>query len=208
MPRDLDLCRAEGVDIVFAPQVAEMYPPGSATTVEVAGLQDRWEGEVRPGHFRGVATIVAKLLRMVGPDRAYFGEKDYQQLQVVTRMAADLSLDAEIVPCPTVRDTDGLALSSRNVYLTSEERAHALALPRALQEAQHAVARGVLSGPYLCALMQASVQRGGGVELDYAAVVDPRSLEPVEGIRGEARALIAGRVGVARLIDNAPLRQS
>ena len=113
-----------------------MYPPGDATVVEVQRLQDRWEGEVRPGHFRGVATVVAKLLRMAGAERAYFGEKDYQQLQVVRRMVRDLLLDVEIVGCPTVRDEDGLALSSRNAYLSADERTRALALSRALTAAE------------------------------------------------------------------------
>jgi len=205
VPGDLSLCENAGVDVVFAPTVEQMYPPGDSTLIEVQGLQDRWEGEVRPGHFRGVATVVAKLLRMVCSERAYFGEKDFQQLQVVRRMVRDLVLDVEIVGCPTVRDEDGLALSSRNAYLSADERQRALALSRALQTAQQMVAGGEQHGVKLTAMMRSIVAQTGALQLDYAAVVDPGTLEPVEVLSQEARALIAARVGTTRLIDNAAL---
>jgi pantoate--beta-alanine ligase len=202
LPHDLDLCERAGVDLVFAPSEDEIYPSGFATYVEVAGLQDRWEGEIRPGHFRGVATVVARLFRLALPDRAYFGEKDYQQLQIVARMADDLALDVEIVSCPTVREANGLAMSSRNAYLDVESRRHAIALWDALQAARERAARGERDGAALTDAMRAAVERHPGVELDYAAVVDPVTLEPLETIAREARALIAARVGGVRLIDN------
>ena len=205
LPRDLRLCEQAGVDVVFTPNDDEMYPPGFATFVEVKGLQDRWEGASRPGHFRGVATVVARLLRLAQPDRAYFGEKDYQQLQIVTRMARDLALDVEIVPCPTVRDPDGLALSSRNAYLDQEARADAVALCEALRAAQAQVTSGLRKANTLVQTMRDAVARHPRVTLDYAAVVDATTLEPLESVDRPARALIAARVGGVRLIDNAPI---
>ncbi len=205
LPRDLELCEKAGVDVAFTPAASEMYPPGFATFVEVEGLQDRWEGAARPGHFRGVATVVARLFRLAQPGRAYFGEKDYQQLQIVTRMARDLALDVEIIPCPTVREPDGLALSSRNAYLDPESRAQALALSEALRAAQQGASAGELLGAGLAASMQEAVARHPGVALDYAAVVDPSTLEPLATLDRPGRALIAARVGGVRLIDNAPI---
>lgn len=205
VPHDLGLCREAGVDLVFAPPVSEVYPPGDTTIAEVQGLQDRWEGASRPGHFRGVATVVAKLFGCVRPERAYFGEKDYQQLQIVHRLAADLLLGLEIVGCPTVREPDGLALSSRNVYLSEAGRKRATVLWRALQAAQRRLAAGERIGPVLCEAMQAFVHAERGVQLDYAAVVDPVTLEPMETVLSEARALIAASIEGVRLIDNASL---
>jgi pantoate--beta-alanine ligase len=201
--RDLSLCEAAGVDLVFTPSVSEIYPPGFATYVEVTGLQDRWEGVSRPGHFRGVATVVARLFRLALPDRAYFGEKDYQQLQIVTHMAKDLALDVEVVPCETVREADGLAMSSRNAYLAPEARSHAIALWEALQTARDLAAAGARDALVMIEAMRSAVGRHPGVDLDYAAIVDAKTLDPLDSVRDEARALIAARVGGVRLIDNA-----
>ena len=203
--RDLRLCERAGVDVVFAPSVSEMYPGNHATYVEVEGIQDRWEGASRPGHFRGVATVVARLFRIALPDRAYFGEKDYQQLQIIRRMVDDLLLDVHVVACPTVREPDGLAMSSRNAYLDDAARQRATALSVALRQAQRLLATGNRSGPDLAAAMRRVIDATPGVELDYAAVVHPATLDPVEIVKSEARALIAARVAGVRLIDNAPL---
>ncbi|HZT07101.1 MAG TPA: pantoate--beta-alanine ligase [Chloroflexota bacterium] len=203
--RDLSLCEREGVDVVFTPNAREMYPQGFRTYVDVTELQDRWEGASRPGHFRGVATVVTKLFRIVQPQRAYFGEKDYQQLKLVQRMAADLVLDVEVIGCPIIREPDGLAMSSRNVYLDDESRRRAAALFAALADAQRDLACGVRSAARLCTDMRAALDRVGGIAIDYVAVVDPESLEPVDVVANEARALIAAWVGGVRLIDNAPL---
>lgn len=205
LARDLRLCEDAGADVVFVPENAEIYPPDASTWVEVERLQDRWEGATRPGHFRGVATVVAKLLRMALPERAYFGEKDFQQLQVVRRLARDLFLDAEVVGCPTIRDDDGLALSSRNVFLSHEARFRALALSRALQEAQERLAAGETAAEHLRLAMEAVVRGTPGVDLDYAAVVEPTTLEPIADVTGAARALIAARVDSVHLIDNVEL---
>jgi pantoate--beta-alanine ligase len=205
LARDLRLCEDAGVDLAFTPTEEEVYPAGSTTTVEVGELQDRWEGASRPGHFKGVATVVTKLFRMAQPDRVYFGEKDYQQLQIVRRLAADLLLDVEVVGCPTARDADGLALSSRNVYLDTEARSRALSLVRALQAAQERAARGESLTRVLQAAMVDVVSATPGVTLDYAAIVDPLTLEPVETVSGAARALIAAYVDGVHLIDNAAI---
>jgi pantoate--beta-alanine ligase len=205
LPRDLRLCEEVGADLVFVPGEDEVYPPSSATFVEVEGLQDLWEGASRPGHFRGVATVVTKLFRMALPDRAYFGEKDYQQLQIVQRLARDLLLDVAVVGCPTVRDPDGLALSSRNAYLGSDDRQRARCLSKALRAAQERLAGGERDAAALVVTMEAVMGATPGVTLDYAAVVDPTTLEPLDVVRATARALIAARVGGVRLIDNAAL---
>ena len=203
--RDRSLCQAEGVDLLWAPaRVEEMYPPGFSTTVEVGGISRRWEGEHRPGHFAGVATVVAKLLIQTSADRAYFGQKDYQQLQVVTRLARDLDLPTAIVGCETVREPDGLALSSRNVYLTDETRPRALALSRGLRAAQEAYARGERVGERLEAAMLHEL-RAADLSVDYAAVVNPETLEPMERVEHRARAIVAARLGPVRLIDNMPI---
>jgi len=205
LERDLRLCERVGVDFVFTPSVPEMYPGDHATSVEVEGLQDRWEGASRPGHFRGVATVVARLFRIALPDRAYFGEKDYQQLQIIRRMVNDLLLGVHVVACPTVREPDGLAMSSRNAYLGEAARQRATALSAALRHAQRLLATGNRSGPDLAAAMRRVIEETPDVELDYAAVVDPATLDPVGIVQAEARALIAARVAGVRLIDNAPL---
>ncbi|HLI28897.1 MAG TPA: pantoate--beta-alanine ligase [Chloroflexota bacterium] len=204
--RDRELAQQAGVDLLFGPTVEEMYPPGAASWVEVEGLTARWEGEHRPGHFRGVATIVLKLFLAALPDRAYFGEKDYQQLRVVERLAADFLPELQIVACPTVREADGLALSSRNAYLTPEQRARATALYRALCRARALLADGERSGPVLEAAMREVLLAVPGLRLDYAAVVDAATLEPLAVVDRPARALVAARLGDVRLIDNLALR--
>ncbi len=203
-PRDLDadlaLLEREGVAMVFAPDAAEFTPADRRTTVHVAGLTEGLEGASRPGHFDGVTTIVAKLFAVVRPDRAYFGEKDYQQLAVVRRMAADLDLGPEIVGCPIVRDPDGLALSSRNAYLSADQRRDALALSAALQAAAEAY-RGDPGAAR--ALLLQRLQSAPGLRVDYAEVVDPDTLEPLQTPRPEpVQALLAAFVGTTRLIDN------
>jgi len=203
--RDLALLEREGVDLVFVPSAAEMYPEGFATWVEVSGpLTERLEGASRPGHFRGVATVVLKLFNLVQPHRAYFGEKDAQQLLVVRRMVAHLNLPVEIVPCPTVREPDGLAMSSRNVYLSPEERTQALALSRALELARRLVREeGLRDAAELRRRLEDFLRRSPGVGLDYVSVAHPETLAELERIEGPALVLLAARVGPARLIDNA-----
>lgn len=194
---DTSLCAAAGVDILFMPP--SLYAPGHATTVAVAGLTTGLCGAARPGHFDGVTTVVARLFGLLLPDLAVFGEKDYQQLAVVRRMAADLYPTVEVVGGPLIRDADGLALSSRNAYLSPEERLRALSLSAALRAMQAEVQRGERRALAL-------VEVGRGIlqvdSLDYLEVVDPDSLVPVERLDGRARALVAGRVGRTRLIDN------
>ncbi|MSQ22963.1 MAG: pantoate--beta-alanine ligase [Chloroflexi bacterium] len=207
LPRDLAACEQAGVDVVFAPTAStEIYPVGHRTYVEVHELQDRWEGASRPGHFRGVATVVTMLFELVVPDRAYFGEKDYQQLQIIRRLVRDLRLGAEIVGCPTVREPDGLAYSSRNVYLEGDNRRKAAILYQALRTAQDSVSAGEHQAQTLCDLMRETIQSTSGAEIDYVAVVDSASLAPLEIIEDQARALLAVRIGGVHLIDNVPLR--
>ncbi|HUH06179.1 MAG TPA: pantoate--beta-alanine ligase [Egibacteraceae bacterium] len=209
-PRDSDadiaLLEREGADIVFAPDPEGYVPAWHRTVVRVEGpLTSTLEGGVRPGHFEGVATIVAKLLSSVGPERAYFGEKDYQQLLVVRRMVHDLDIPTQIVACPIVRDADGLALSSRNAYLSPSQRQRALALPSALREAAAAWDGDADSARVL---LHRRLQAASGISLDYAEVVDPMTLDPLGGIiDSPARALAAVRVGDTRLIDNVGLGQ-
>jgi pantoate--beta-alanine ligase len=205
LERDLALAEAAQVDAVFVPTVAEMYPAGvpPLTTVSVGRLDERWEGARRPGHFAGVATVVAKLFAIAGPCRAFFGEKDYQQLRIVSRMAADLNLAVEVVGCPTVREADGLALSSRNVYLDAEERRAARVLSRALAAGVEAIEAGVRHADAVNATMARLVDAEPLASLDYAAIVDPATLEPSARLEpGEYRLLIAARVGKPRLLDN------
>lgn len=205
-PRDLDrdvaMAAAAGASLVFAPPVEEMYPGPVLTTVSVAGLTAPMEGAARPGHFDGVATVVAKLFAMAGPCRAYFGEKDFQQLVVVRRMAADLSFPVEVVGCPTVRAPDGLALSSRNAYLSAEERDAAPVLHRALQAGAAAVLAGETDPGAVRDLVAAVVEAEPLVALDYAEAVDAASLRTPPALAGELRLLVAARLGRARLIDN------
>ncbi|HZQ97345.1 MAG TPA: pantoate--beta-alanine ligase [Chloroflexota bacterium] len=202
--RDRALCESLGVDLLYAPSVDEVYPPGFATSVDVSGLSEQWEGAHRPGHFRGVATVVAKLLIGTRADRAYFGEKDYQQLQVVKRLVLDLEIPTAIVPCPTVREADGLALSSRNAYLTPDDRPRATALHRGLMAARSALAGGERDARRLADSISQTVV-SAGLTLDYAAVVDPTTLAPLDRVDRPARALVAARLGRVRLIDNLEL---
>lgn len=206
-PRDLDAdCRllaAHGADFVFAPSVEEMYPRQIVTHIEVEGLSVRMEGERRPGHFRGVATVVGKLFNIVQPDRAYFGEKDYQQLQVIRRMVADLSFPLEIVGVPTVRDVDGVALSSRNIYLSSAERAAAPVLSRSLSAAAAAVESGVVDSRKIEVAIRDMLATEPLAEPDLIAVAAADTLEPIDpNAPPPAIALmIAVRIGRTRLID-------
>lgn len=204
---DMEVLAAEGVDVVFTPTTETMYGAGATVSVDPGPLAERWEGAVRPDHFAGVATVVAKLLNIVRPDLAFFGEKDYQQLQIVKRLVNDLDLGAGIVGVPTVREPDGLALSSRNANLAADERRAALGLSAALAAAEEAVAWGERDTQALDRLMRekSAEVSGGRLELDYAAAVDSETLEPLERLEGPARALIAGRVGATRLIDNCAL---
>jgi pantoate--beta-alanine ligase len=203
--RDLQLAREAGVDLVFHPAAEEMYPAGYSTYVDVGGPARRWEGEHRPGHFRGVATVVAKLFTAIAPQRAYFGEKDFQQLAVIRRLVTDLHLPVEVVGCPTVREPDGLALSSRNVYLTPDERPLATALHSALQAGRRRVVSGERDAEAVRRTMEQVLLDTPGFRVDYVAVVDAASLEPLERIDGPARGLIAARIGSVRLIDNMAL---
>jgi pantoate--beta-alanine ligase len=203
---DRDKLAAIGVDVLFAPGVAEMYAPDAATTVTVARLTDHLCGPSRPGHFAGVATIVTKLLLQSLPDAAYFGEKDYQQLQVIRRLARDLDIPVRIVGVPTVRDTDGLALSSRNAYLSPNEHAAALALPRML----NAIAERLAQSPKEVAKQTAwggdQLSAAGFTKIDYVEVCDAETLQPVAEVRGPARVFAAAWMGRTRLIDNVPVQ--
>ena len=209
LERDLVVCAESGVDVVFVPSVHEMYPSWPAapsTTVSVRGVSESWEGASRPGHFDGVATVVAKLFTIAGPCRAYFGLKDFQQLAVVRRMALELSLPVEVVGCPIVREADGLALSSRNVRLSPAERQAATVLSRALAAGRAALLAGERSGAVVGRAMRAVAAAEPAVEIDYAVVVDADSLEEVIALDDVAsvRLLIAAQVGPVRLIDNCP----
>ncbi|MEN6560700.1 MAG: pantoate--beta-alanine ligase [Acidobacteriota bacterium] len=208
-PRDLDkdaVClRQAGVEALFHPDAAEMYPAGFRTYVQVEDLQDRLCGGSRPGHFRGVATVVLKLFNIVAPDRAYFGAKDAQQLVIVRRLARDLDLDVDVVACPLVREPDGLALSSRNAYLSPAERKAALVLSTALRWAEKAVAAGESDGARLVAGVRSVIEGEPLARIDYVEAVDPETLEPVAELRGEVLLALAVFVGATRLIDNVRL---
>ncbi|HEY8548080.1 MAG TPA: pantoate--beta-alanine ligase [Acidimicrobiales bacterium] len=203
LAHDVELAAAAGVDLLFVPGVEEMYPEGRVlTTVRVAGVSEVLDGASRPGHFDGVATVVTKLFSIVGPCRAYFGEKDFQQVAVVRRLVADLSLPVEVVPCPTLREPDGLAMSSRNSYLSPEQRAAAPVVHRALQAGVQAVEQGERDPAAVRAAMEAVIAAEPLGELDYVAVVDAESLAVPDVLSGNLRLLAAVRFGRARLIDN------
>ena len=191
-----------GVDFLFAPEPREIYPDGFATYVNVDGLSDRLEGCSRPGHFRGVTTVVMKLLQIVEPNFAYFGRKDAQQSRLITQMARDLNLDTEIVVCPPVREPDGLALSSRNVYLNTEERKAATVLYRALDAARSELATGVRDALHLQAVLQRTLAGERAARVDYAEVVDAETFEPVVRVSKPCYVLLAVFIGKTRLIDN------
>ena len=202
LEEDLAALAARGAHTVFAPSTEEMYRPGHVTFVEMQGVALPLEGQRRPGHFRGVATIVLKLFTLVPPDRAYFGQKDYQQSLVVRRLVADLNLDVQIRLCPIVRDADGLALSSRNRYLSPQERRQALLLHQALQHVVSRVAGGERNCQTLLSEIEALFAAAPGVRLDYASIADPETLAPLERIEGPAVCALAAFVGTTRLIDN------
>jgi pantoate--beta-alanine ligase len=198
---DAAMLEAAGCDLLWLPGVADIYPEGFATRVSVAGVSERWEGEVRPGHFDGVATIVAKLLFAVGPDVALFGEKDFQQLAVIRRMARDLAMPVEIVGVATAREDDGLAMSSRNAYLSADERRSAVALPNALQAARDAIGGGADVSAVLDQARE-SLRNAGFSRVDYLALVDAATLEPLDRPKGKMRLIAAAVIGTTRLIDN------
>ena len=202
--QDARMLEQAGCDLVWIPTVDAIYPRGFATTVHVSGVSERWEGEARPGHFEGVATVVAKLLLAVKPDVAVFGEKDFQQLAVIRRMVVDLNIPVEIVGLPTVREHDGLALSSRNAYLSKDDRRRAVALQRALLGARDAIRGGKAVGSALREAKQTLID-AGFLKIDYLALVDAQTLEPVEVAPEEMRLIAAAMIGTTRLIDNIPV---
>ncbi len=205
-PRPFDAdrvkCQAAGVGLLFQPPAETMYPPDSATFVEVRGFSDVLEGAIRPGHFRGVATVVTKLLNITQPDRAYFGQKDFQQQALIRRMCRDLNMPVEIVTCPTLRDPDGLAMSSRNVYLSPAERTSGLSLYRALCLARDKVRAGELVLSEIRLAMRREMEQTPGVTVDYGTIVDADSLAELTTAGPRMVALVAARVGPTRLIDN------
>ena len=205
-PRDLEADLAAlaelGVDAVFAPPVEAMYPPGAETSIDVGAVAQTLEGAQRPTHFAGVATVVMKLFGVLPAHRAYFGQKDYQQTVVIRRMVDDLNCPIEVVVCPIVREPDGLAMSSRNVYLSPEQRESALVLPSALRSAAQMVAEGQHEASVLKAHAQSEIEAAEGVDLDYVEVVRDGTVTPVEHLDGPAVMVVAARVGRTRLIDN------
>jgi pantoate--beta-alanine ligase len=211
-PRTLDADQAAleklGVDYLFMPSADEMYPQGFRTAVTVEGLSDRLEGKSRPGHFRGVTTVVLKVFEIVLPRRAFFGRKDAQQARIIQQMAIDLALDTEIVLCPIVREADGLAMSSRNRYLNADDRRAASVLYRSLGAARKKILAGERSAARLLDAIRETVLTEPRVTLDYAELVDADTLEPVMALRKRCYALLAARVGTTRLIDNALIEQS
>jgi len=205
---DLELLAGAGGDLVFAPADAEVYRAGHDTWVTPGRVAEPLEGQCRPGHFRGVATVVLKLLNMVGPDMAYFGHKDYQQAVVIRRMVEDLSVPVAIRICPTVREPDGLAMSSRNRYLSPEARARALTLWKSLSLAADLVRQGQTDASQIVQRMREVLNAAAPVQIDYVALVGPETLEPVEQIRGPTLAAVAAKIDGTRLIDNCILRPS
>jgi len=206
--RDCELLTKEDVDLVFAPSVEEVYPEEATTYVTVEGLSDRLCGGSRPGHFRGVTTVVAKLLHIVEPDLAFFGQKDAAQVAIIRRMVRDLNFATEIIACPIIREPDGLAMSSRNAYLTPQERKSAVVLYRALQEVERRFDKGEHEAKPLIAVGKEVIAQQAGVRLDYFEIVDPDSLEPIDTIRSTALVAVAALVGMTRLIDNVRLSPS
>ena len=201
---DTRLLIEHGCDLLWLPSVEDIYPDGFSTKVSVSGVSDRWEGEARPGHFDGVATVVAKLLLSVRPDIALFGEKDFQQLAVIRRMVMDLGIPVEIVGVPTVREPDGLALSSRNAYLSADERQRAVALPKALDGAKKKLRAGLDVSTAL-GEAQSELRDAGFSRIEYVALVDAGTLEPVAQPTADARLIAAAVIGTTRLIDNLPV---
>lgn len=200
--RDSEICRTEGVDLIFHPTPAEIYPQDFRTWVEVHDLQARWEGKTRPGHFRGVATVVLKLFNIVRPDVAFFGQKDAQQARIIEQMTLDLNLDLQLRICPTVREPDGLALSSRNQYLNAEERRRAVVLYQSLQRVRDLVTQGEREAGRLKNVVEDMVRQAPGARLDYVAFVDRATLQPIDPLRGAVLVPLAVYFGATRLIDN------
>ena len=199
---DLQLLEREGVELLFAPSVEEMYPAGAVTWVTVEGLSDKLDGRSRPGHFRGVTTVVAKLFHIVAPDAAFFGQKDAAQIAIIRRMVRDLDLPVEIVVGPIVRESDGLAMSSRNAYLSPEQRKQALVLHRSLMRVDSLVKAGERTAAKLIAAAREEFEAENSVRLDYVEIVNPDTLDPVDDISRGALAAVAALVGSTRLIDN------
>ncbi len=202
MEADMEALARLGAEVVFAPTDDQMYPPGFSTWVEVHSVAEPLEGACRPGHFRGVATVVLKLFNMVQPHVAYFGQKDYQQVLVIRRMVADLNVPVQLRMCPTVREADGLAMSSRNKYLSSEGRKHAVVLWKSLQRAGELVAQGCRNPQEIIEQMRQLILSVPGATIDYIALVDPDTLEPVTEVVGRTLAALAVRIEGTRLIDN------
>jgi pantoate--beta-alanine ligase len=200
--RDCLMLEREGVDSVFAPSVEEMYPDGAVTWVTVEGLSEKLDGKSRPGHFRGVTTVVSKLFHIVEPDRAFFGQKDAAQVANIRRMVLDLNLPVEIVVCPIVREPDGLAMSSRNAYLNPEQRKRALVLQRSLQRVRSLIEAGELDAAKLATAGREEIGAQNGVRLDYFEIVNPDTLDPVTNVGRGTLLAVAAYVGTTRLIDN------
>jgi pantoate--beta-alanine ligase len=208
MAEDSAALESLGVDYLFAPTAADMYPPGFRTAVAVEGLSDRLEGRSRPGHFRGVATVVLKLFEIIQPRFAYFGRKDAQQVRIIQQIAGDLNLDTQVIACPIVREPDGLAMSSRNAYLNGGDRQAATVLHRALGAMKHEIEAGERDAARLTATIRRIFEVEPGAALDYAEIVDADSLEPVVRLRKSCLTLVAAFIGKTRLIDNALIEES
>jgi len=203
--RDRELLEQEGVDLLFAPATDEMYPAGATTYVTVEGLSEKLDGKSRPGHFRGVSTVVSKLFHIIEPNVAFFGQKDAAQVAVIRRMVRDLNLPVEIAVCPIVREPDGLAMSSRNRYLDPEQRKHALVLSQSLKSVKKLFAEGERNAPALISIGRSCFEACPNVRLDYFEIVDPDTLDPVETLKQPALVAVAAFVGTTRLIDNVVL---
>jgi pantoate--beta-alanine ligase len=199
---DTEKLAAQGIQCVFIPEPAEIYPQDYSTYVNVEGISERFEGRIRPGHFRGVSTVVLKLLQIVQPQFAYFGRKDAQQAAVISRMARDLNLDAEIVVCPIVREPDGLAMSSRNAYLNPADRKAATVLHRALQAVQNKLHQGTRDAPQLQSTMRRILAQESRAKIDYAEIVDTQTFEPLTHVTRSSYAVLAAKFGETRLLDN------
>jgi len=206
LPGDADVLAREGVDILFAPESEEMYPPGEMTFVEVAGLSDKLEGKTRPGHFRGVATVVTKLFAIVDPHVAAFGQKDAQQALVIKTLVRDLMLNVEVLVLPTKREEDGVAMSSRNALLTPDQRRAAAAIPRALEAAKSALSAGDRDAGRILAAARGVLEEEPILRVDYVELVDAERLDPVPKAQGEMLLVVAAFAGTTRLIDNIVLR--
>ncbi len=199
---DRAMCRKEGVDVCFEPTAEAMYPKGFQTVVTLPTIARRWEGEIRPHHFSGVATVVTKLFGIVRPQVALFGQKDFQQSALVRQLVKDLNLGVEMVVCPTVRETDGLAMSSRNVYLSQDERTRAITLYKSLRAGAEVIRRGVTDGEAVQSVMAHVLKKEPAITIDYLAVCDPSTLEPLSVVTSRVVLLGAVRIGSVRLIDN------